>query len=167
MLSGWSLRVTEQIFQDQKQHIAEKATQKTAAAVNQHICELAASPRNVKLDLLVRKRDTEQKQQKVQRSVIKQRTDMHGQHDQKAKSGKLREMGKLADIVMEGAEIRIQAEMLKNIHQVMRDSGRKRIACRSDHQRIAEDQPDIEADQNPDPPVFSRFQMAPPSSVPV
>ena len=35
--------MAEQIFEDQKQHIAEKASEETAAAVNQHIRELAAS----------------------------------------------------------------------------------------------------------------------------
>ena len=159
--------MAEQIFEDQKQHIAEKASEETAAAVNQHIRELAASASHMELNHLVRKRNREQKQQKVQRSVMKQRADVHGKNDQKTKAGELREVSKLAHIVMERAEIGIETEMLEDIHQFMRDSGRKRIADRSDHQRIAEDQPDVNADQNPDPPVFSKFQVLPPSGVPV
>ncbi len=151
--------MAEQIFEDQKQHIAEKASEETAAAVNQHIRELAASASHMG--------NREQKQQKVQRSVMKQRADVHGKNDQKTKAGELREVSKLAHIVMERAEIGIETEMLEDIHQFMRDSGRKRIADRSDHQRIAEDQPDVNADQYPDPPVFSRFQVLPPSGVPV
>lgn len=93
------IRVFDAIDHQNKQK-GEETSGKKAAAINEHVTQLAGAAGIEALDGFICKWYSQQKQKERQKPVMEQWRHVTGDIDQNAKAGKLREVGQLADIVM-------------------------------------------------------------------
>ena len=98
------IRVFDAIDHQNKQK-GEETSGKKAAAINEHVTQLAGAASIEALDGFVRKGDSQQKQKERQKTVMKQWRHVTGDINQNAKAGKLGEVRQLADIVMKQRKV--------------------------------------------------------------